>query len=164
MVRIRCIKLHCSLIGCYLLVVCFIENRDLPAAGFRAWSARGIWANAQIFHPIESSGVAQLALFIGVGSRSSTKNKDLTFLREQGDKYRRRFHRPFAREHERCRFTHKLARAKNSAAQLLEHVKQSSLIQPYHLINCILLCIHYLEPILKPTISTSPLSRVYQLD
>ena len=46
--------------------MCFAANRDLPSAGFRTWSTRGIWANAQMFHEIGRSGVAKLALVIGV--------------------------------------------------------------------------------------------------
>ena len=46
--------------------MCFAANRDLPSAGFRTWSTRGIWANAQMFHEIERSGVAKIALVIGV--------------------------------------------------------------------------------------------------
>ena len=44
----------------------FAANRDLPPSGFRTWSARGIWANAQMFHEIGRSGVAKIALVIGV--------------------------------------------------------------------------------------------------
>ena len=44
----------------------FGGNADLRTADFRASRTRGIWANAQIFQELGSSGVAKIALVIGV--------------------------------------------------------------------------------------------------
>ena len=54
----------------------FGGNSDLRTADFRASRTRGIWANAQIFQELGSSGVAKIALVIGVVAREDNKERE----------------------------------------------------------------------------------------